>query len=150
MALPASLAAAEIALAAAAPTRLRTFAPLRRARFVYHKRPAHQGAPVAALNRLCRDGIVIDLDEPESSRFAAEAVAQNIHAIDMYARFFKEGLDVALSSFVGQIAYEQLCHSHSPNCVGNLVPGSVIESRGHSKGKTEDSKLSSSCHKSRH
>jgi hypothetical protein len=91
-------------------TGLRPFAPLGRPGLIYHQCASHQSTTVAALDGLRSDRIVINLDEAESPGFPAETVAKNIHTINMNACFFKEGLQVAFSSLVGQIAYEQLCH----------------------------------------
>jgi hypothetical protein len=106
---PAVFASTKIALPAAA-TPLRPFTTLRRTRFIHHQRPAHQRPPVARLDSLIGRRGVVDLDKSESSGFTAETISQYIHAVHVNTSFFKKSLQICFRSFVGQVAYEQLCH----------------------------------------
>ena len=86
--------------------------------FIDDECASHQWTAIARFNCLVCNGIVVDLDKAKASGLAAEAVAQNVYGIDMNPGFGKEGLDVGFSSFVGQIAYEELRHFTSPHSFG--------------------------------
>lgn len=116
--LPAIPASAEITLPAAARSAakisLRPFPALRRTSFVNHERATHQLPAIAHLNRLGGGVIVVNFDEAEPSRFAAESIAHDIYAIDLNACFGEERLKVRFSRFVRQVPNKQSRHFLSP------------------------------------
>jgi hypothetical protein len=92
--LPAILAAAELALTscssiaagwAITPLLLRT-------RFIHNQRTSHQCAAVAGLHCLICQSIVANLDKSKTPRLTAEAVAKDIHTINLHPGFGEERL----------------------------------------------------------
>jgi hypothetical protein len=89
---------------------LRTFAALRRPRFIHHQSASHESPPVAGLHRLHSRSIIIDLNKPKPSGLTTKTIAQDIHAVDVDAGFLKKRLQIGFGGLVGQIPYEKLCH----------------------------------------
>ncbi len=116
--LPAIPASAEITLPAAAcstaKASLRPLAALRWTSFVNHESTTHELPAVAYLNRLGGGVIVVNFDEAEPSRFAAESIAHDIYAIDLNACFGEERLKIRFSRFVRQVPNKQSRHFLSP------------------------------------
>ena len=106
MSLPAVLAAAKISLATAsagpaASAFEGTFTTLWRPCLINHEGPSHERSSIAGLDRLRRKCVIIDLDETESPGLSAEAIPEDIHAINMNASFLEEGLQVSFCRLVG-------------------------------------------------
>jgi hypothetical protein len=114
--LPAVAASAEVTLttaaattaiaAAAAAAPIGALAPLCGTSFVDNQCTAHKLAAIARLNGLVGRIVVVYFYKPEPTRFPAETVAHDVHAINLHTGICEEAFQVAFSRFVGQIPYE--------------------------------------------
>jgi len=96
--LPAVFAAAEVPLPGSAATTWTAAAgtfTVHGASFVDHESPAHQVPPVAILDCLLGDRLVVNLDEGEAARFSAKPIAHNVDCVYAVSGLRKEVLQVA-------------------------------------------------------
>jgi hypothetical protein len=95
-----------IAAAATAAAPVGALAPLCGTSFVDNQCTAHKLPAIARLNGLVSRIVVIYFYKSEPTRFAAETVTHDVHAINLHTGICEEAFQVAFCRFVGQIPYE--------------------------------------------